>query len=128
MSDEVPQDVPERRLPARQVLDGKIERRFSAMQAQIDARFLAAAADTAEVKDNLAANTAAVERVEQGMVYAIDLIEAMRKGGLFVRSMGRALGWLGRFINKTARWLTPVLAVVGIVWAILHGRWPDGAP
>lgn len=33
---------------------------------------------------------------------------------------------IGRFLNRAARWLAPILMVAGAIWAILHGQPPRG--
>ncbi|MDR3480741.1 MAG: hypothetical protein P4L91_08525 [Burkholderiaceae bacterium] len=36
------------------------------------------------------------------------------------------LSVLGQWANRIARWLQPILMVVGAVWAIVHGHAPRG--
>ena len=49
----------------------------------------------------------------------VELFGASKRGLSFLQTVGG-------FLNRTARWLMPILAVGGAIWALLHGQPPRG--
>jgi hypothetical protein len=67
----------------------------------------------------LAQNTALTQQTASNTAEIVELFGTSKKGLRFFQSFGS-------FLNRVARWATPILMAGGAIWAILHGQPPRG--
>src|SRR5450830_2070859 len=70
-----------------------------------------------QLHEALAANTAMTQKVAESTTEIVAAFAVTKRGVSFFSSVGY---WL----NKIARWATPIIAVAWAIWAISHGQWP----
>lgn len=92
---------------------------IEAMESRNAAQFESIDSRVGRLEHGLSENTATTARVEEGMKYAIGLIETAQAGWRFGATTAKV-------IRKIAVWAAPVIVVVGMIWQIVHGRWPNG--
>lgn len=64
-------------------------------------------------------NMAVTQQTADNTSEIVQLFGTSKKGLRFFQA-------LGSFLNRAARWATPILMAGGALWAILHGTWPKG--
>lgn len=70
------------------------------------------------IETGLEDNTAATQRIEEKLGQVFELMQFGHSAYGFFATIGRGLR---RFVV----WISPFLALAGMVWALMHGRWPD---
>lgn len=77
------------------------------------------------IETDLAANTASTQRVEELLGQLSELLHFATTGISFFAAIGRSLRAIGRGLRRFVIWISPFLALIGMVWALAHGKWPD---
>lgn len=70
-------------------------------------------------QQSIAENTHLTREVAASTKQIVEVFTVTQKGA-------HVLSVLGHWANRFARWLQPILMVVGAVWAIVHGHAPRG--
>jgi len=70
-----------------------------------------------KLHEALAANTEITKKVAESTAEIVDAFAVAKKGLNF-------FSFIGRWLNKIARWAIPIITVYAVFWAIAHGQWP----
>lgn len=100
----------------RELIMGMDDARFRAF---IDDELRAGEARFAAHQEMLSQNTALTQTVANNTAEIIEAFVATKKGMKFFQRVGT-------FLNRLARWATPILIAGGAVWALFHGQAPRG--
>lgn len=72
----------------------------------------------ADVLKALAENTSITRKVDDNTESLVEMMTVARSGLTFFFAVGR-------LIRRIVMWLGPFITLAGIIWALLHGKWPE---
>jgi len=83
----------------------------------VDEQLRAGGVQFEEHRTMLAANTALTQEIATSTREIVSAFTLTKSGVHFFSVLGR---WLNRF----ARWVAPIITLAAILWALMHGQWP----
>lgn len=94
-----------------------VDEQFVQMQAQMDRRFKGVHDSIEENTELTKAADARSARIEADTKVLVEIFSGTRRSANFFVNMARLL-------RKVAIFLSPFLALLGIIGALMHGKWP----
>jgi len=88
-------------------------------RAFVDDQLRAGSLQFEQHRQLLEKNTALTQQTANNTREMVELFGASKRGLNFLQTVGG-------FLNRMARWLMPILAVGGAIWALIHGQPPRG--
>lgn len=95
-----------------------VDQRFADMQEQIDRRFSAVHTSIAENTELTKQADERSKRIEANTQALVSIFDGAGKSASFFKN-------LAHWARKAAIFIGPFVAVIGGIWALMHGKWPE---